>query len=335
MFVQGCQRTRLAQRTIRWVLPYPAGGTSDVLTRLLAQHLGPRLGQQVVVDNKPGANGLIGTDVVAKAAPDGYTMVIGVIGPLTVLPHLVKMPYDPLKDLAPVTMLASVANVVVVRKDSPYKSLTELMDAARARPGEVTFGSVGVGSSGQLSAGLLGGMAGVKFSNIGYSGGAPAMVDLLGGRLDFMFDNAPTSAPRVRSGELRALAITSSKRSPVMRTCVRSPSSVIRVRRWFVVWRPGSGEDAAADHRSPQPRTGRDPQGSGRQRATEAADVRPDAFDAGGVRGFYRQREPQVGQGHQGQQHQGRLRNRPGGCAISCTMMRPCKARHDGTRHGI
>ena len=203
-------------RTIRWVLPYPAGGAGDVLTRLLAQQLSSRLGQQVIVENRPGANGLIGTDIVAKAAPDGYTMVVGVIGPLTVLPHMVKMQFDPVKDLAPVTMLASVANIVVVRKDSPYKTLNDLLEAARTKPEKLTFGSVGVGSSGQLSAGLLGGMAGVKLSNIGYSGGNPAMMDLLGGRLDFMFDNAPTSAPRVRSGELRALAITSARRSPAM-----------------------------------------------------------------------------------------------------------------------
>lgn len=203
-------------RTIRWVLPYPAGGAGDVLTRLLAQQLSSRLGQQVIVENRPGANGLIGTDIVAKAAPDGYTMVVGVIGPLTVLPHMVKMQFDPVKDLAPVTMLASVANIVVVRKDSPYKTLNDLLEAARTKPEKLTFGSVGVGSSGQLSAGLLGGMAGVKLSNIGYSGGSPAMMDLLGGRLDLMFDNAPTSAPRVRSGELRALAITSARRSPAM-----------------------------------------------------------------------------------------------------------------------
>lgn len=201
-------------RTIRWVLPYPAGGTSDVITRVLALELSTRLGQQVVVDNRPGANGLIGTDQVAKAAPDGYTMVVGVIGPLAVLPHMVKMQFDPVRDLAPVTMMAAVANIVVVPKDSPYKSFGALIEAAKANPERITYGSVGIGSSGQLSAGLLNGMAGVKLSNVGYSGGSPAMMDLLGGRLNLMFDNAPTSAPRVRSGELRALAITSPRRSP-------------------------------------------------------------------------------------------------------------------------
>jgi tripartite-type tricarboxylate transporter receptor subunit TctC len=203
-------------RPLRWVLPYPAGGSGDVLTRTLAQQLATRLGQPVAVENRPGANGLIGSDAVAKAAPDGYTLLMGVIGPLSVLPHLVKMQYDPVKDLAPIAMLASVANIAVVRKDSPIKSLQELVEAARARPGELTYGTTGVGSSGQLSAGLLGGAAGVRFSNIGYGGGAPAMIDLLAGRLGFMFDNAPTAAARIRSGELRALATTAARRSGVM-----------------------------------------------------------------------------------------------------------------------
>ena len=203
-------------RPLRWVLPYPAGGSGDVLTRTVAQQLSLRLGQPVSVDVRPGANGLIGTDLVAKSAPDGYTIVLGVIGPLSVLPHLVKMQYDPVKDLAPVSMLASVPNIAVVRKDSPLRSLQELVDAARARPGEITYGTTGIGSSGQLSAGLLGGASGARFANIGYGGGAPAMIDLLAGRLGFMFDNAPTAAARIRSGDLRALAITSLRRSSVM-----------------------------------------------------------------------------------------------------------------------
>ena len=203
-------------RALRWVLPYPAGGTADVITRTLAQSLSQRLGQPVTVDVRPGANGLIGTDLVAKSAPDGYTLVLGVIGPLAVLPHLVKMQYDPVKDLAPVSMIASVPNIAVVRKDSPLRTLQELIDAARSRPGELTYGTTGIGSSGQLSVGLLGGMAGARFTNIGYGGGAPAMIDLLAGRLGFMFDNAPTAAVRIKSGDLRALAITSARRSSVM-----------------------------------------------------------------------------------------------------------------------
>jgi tripartite-type tricarboxylate transporter receptor subunit TctC len=218
-----------------------------VLTRNLAQHLSERVGSQVIVENRPGANGLIGTDAAAKSLPDGYTLVMGVIGPLTVMPHLVKMPYDPMKDLAPIAMLASVANIVVVPKDSPLTSMKDLIETARRRPGELAFGSVGVGSSGQLSAGLLSGMAGIKLSNIGYSGGAPAMTDLLGGRLAFMFDNAPTSLPRVRSGQLRALAITSARRSPLV------PELPTIAELGYPGYEAGSWFAALAPAQTPQP----------------------------------------------------------------------------------
>lgn len=234
-------------RPLRWVLPYPAGGSGDVLTRALAQQLSTRLGQPVTVDNRAGANGLIGSDVVAKAAPDGYTLLMGVIGPLSVLPHLVKMQYDPVKDLAPIALLASVANIAVVRKDSPINSLQDLVAAARARPGELTYGTTGIGSSGQLSAGLLGGAAGVRFANIGYSGGAPAMIDLLAGRLAFMFDNAPTAAARIRSGELRALAVTSARRSSVM------PEIPTVAELGFAGYEAGSWFGALAPAGTPQP----------------------------------------------------------------------------------
>ena len=234
-------------KPVRWVLPYPAGGTGDILTRNLAQHLSERLGQPVIVENRPGANGLIGTEAVAKAPPDGYTLVIGVIGPLTVMPHLVKMPYDPVKDLAPIAMLASVANIVVVPKESPLASMQDLIETARKRPGELTFGSVGVGSSGQLSAGLLHGMAGIRMTNVGYSGGAPAQTDLLGGRLSLMFDNAPTALPRVRSGQLRALAITSARRSPVV------PDLPTIAELGYPGYEAGSWFGALAPAQTPQP----------------------------------------------------------------------------------
>src|ERR1043166_6919247 len=132
----GAEAQSWPNRPIRWILPYPAGGSSDVITRILAQHLTERLGQQVLVDNRPGANGLIGTEIATKAQPDGYTWVVGVLGPLTVLPHMVKMPYDPIKDLAPVTMMASVPNLVVVRKDSPLTSFKDLIDPRPSPPGE-------------------------------------------------------------------------------------------------------------------------------------------------------------------------------------------------------
>ncbi len=202
-------------RSIRWVVPYAAGGTGDIVARAVAPGIAARIGREVVVENRTGANGLIGTEIVAHAPPDGHTMVLGVFGPLTVMPHLVRMPYDPLKDLVPVALMVSVPNLVVVPVTSPIHSMQDLLAAARARPGQLSYGSMGTGSSGQLSAGLLASMGDVRLMNVPYSGGAPAQLDLMGGRLDLMFDNAPGAILRVRDGSFRALAITSLKRSPV------------------------------------------------------------------------------------------------------------------------
>jgi tripartite-type tricarboxylate transporter receptor subunit TctC len=168
------------------------------------------------VENRPGANGLPGTEVVARSAGDGTTLVIGVFGPLTVMPHLVRMPFDPQKDLAPITNMVSVPALVVVPPNHPAQSFQDLVAMARARPGELNNGAVGVGSSGQLAAGLLATMGGGRFTTVNYSGGAPAQVDLMAGRLDVMFDNAPGALPRVRAGQLRPLAITSLERSPLL-----------------------------------------------------------------------------------------------------------------------
>jgi tripartite-type tricarboxylate transporter receptor subunit TctC len=210
------QQPAWPSRPIRWVAPYPAGGAGDIVTRTVAAGLPARLGQDVVVENRPGANGLIGTEAVARAAPDGYTIVLGVFGPLTVIPHMQRLNFDPRHDLAPVALMVSVPNLVVVPAASPIQSFADLVAAARARPGELPYGSVGVGSSGQLAAALLGSMAGIRMTNVPYSGGAPAQVDLIGGRLSMMFDNASASLPHIREGRLRALAITSDRRSPVL-----------------------------------------------------------------------------------------------------------------------
>lgn len=204
----------LPNRPMRWMVPYPAGGAADIASRLLAPAFAERLGRSIVVENRPGANGLPGTEAVARATGDGLTVVIGVFGPLTVMPHLVRMPFDPQRDLAPVSTMVSVPAIVVVPPNSPHRTFADLVAAARARPGELTNGSVGVGSSGQLAAGLLSTMGGGRFTTVNYSGGAPAQVDLMAGRIDVMFDNAPGALPRVRAGQLHALAVTSLARSP-------------------------------------------------------------------------------------------------------------------------
>jgi len=203
-------------RPIRWIVPYPAGGSADIVARAVAAGLAMRLGTQVVPENRPGANGLIGTQLVAQSPPDGYTIVLGVFGPLTVIPHMMRIGFDPLRDLAPISLMVSVPNLVVVPAASPIQSLRDLVEMARANPGQLTYGSVGVGSSGQLAAALLGAMAQVRMTNVPYSGGVPAQVDLIAGRLSMMFDNASASLPHIREGRLRAIAITSARRSPVL-----------------------------------------------------------------------------------------------------------------------
>ncbi len=207
----------LPDRTMRWIVPYPAGGTGDIVTRAIAPAVAERLGRTIVVENRPGANGLPGTETAVRAAGDGTTLVLGVFGPLTVMPHLVRMPFDPQHDLAPVSLMVSVPALVVVPPDCPTRSFQDLVAMARSRPGELSDGAVGVGSSGQLAAGLLATMGGGRLMTVNYSGGAPAQVDLMAGRLDVMFDNAPGALPRVRTGQLRALAITTSlQRSPLL-----------------------------------------------------------------------------------------------------------------------
>lgn len=206
----------LPDRTMRWIVPYAAGGTGDIVTRAIAPAVAERLGRTIVVENRPGANGLPGTETAVRAASDGTTLVLGVFGPLTVMPHLVRMPFDPQHDLAPVSLMVSVPALVVVPPDSPARSFQDLVALARSRPGELSNGAVGVGSSGQLAAGLLATMGGGRLMTVNYSGGAPAQVDLMAGRLDVIFDNAPGALPRVRTGQLRALAITSLQRSPLL-----------------------------------------------------------------------------------------------------------------------
>lgn len=206
----------LPDRPIRWIVPYSAGGTGDIVTRTVAPAVAERLGRTIVVENRPGANGLPGTEMVARSPGDGTTIVLGVFGPITVMPHLVRMPFDPQKDLAPVSLMVSVPAIVVVPPNHPAKNFMDLVAMARARPGELNNGAVGVGSSGQLAAGLLATMGGGRLTTVNYSGGAPAQVDLMAGRLDVMFDNAPAALPRVRAGTLRAVAVTSPRRSPLL-----------------------------------------------------------------------------------------------------------------------
>jgi tripartite-type tricarboxylate transporter receptor subunit TctC len=202
-------------RPIRFVVAFPPGGGTDIIARSIAQKLSGRLSQQVVVDNRPGAGGNIGTDVVAKSAPDGYTLLMGSAGPLAINASLfASMPFDPIRDLAPVTLAASTPNVLVVHPSLKAATVKELIALAKAHPGEINFASSGHGTPAHLAGELFNTMAGVKLVHVPYKGASPALADLLGGQVQIMFSTMPPALPHVKDGKLRALAVTSLKRSP-------------------------------------------------------------------------------------------------------------------------
>jgi tripartite-type tricarboxylate transporter receptor subunit TctC len=201
-------------KPVKIVVPYSAGGNADILGRTLAQKLGDALKQPFVVENRAGANGGIGTDFVAKSAPDGYTLLVTASGPITVNPTLYKsVPYDPIKDFAPISECAVYQYVLVTLADSPWKSIADIVAAARARPGAVSYGSTGVGGGNHLAGELFALATGTQLTHVPYKGSAPALADLLGGQLSMMFDTVITSVPQIRAGKLRAFAVSSAKRA--------------------------------------------------------------------------------------------------------------------------
>jgi tripartite-type tricarboxylate transporter receptor subunit TctC len=201
-------------KPVRIVVPYAAGGNADILGRTLAQKLGDALKQPFVVENRAGANGGIGTDFVAKSAPDGYTLLVTASGPLTVNPTLYKsVPYDPLRDFAPISECAVYQYVLVTLASSPWKSIADIVAAARAKPGAISYGSTGVGGGNHLSGELFALATGTQLTHVPYKGSAPALSDLLGGQLSIMFDTVITSVPQIRAGKLRAFAVSSARRA--------------------------------------------------------------------------------------------------------------------------
>ena len=204
-------------KPIRIVVPFPAGGTTDILARAVAQKLTETLGQSVVVDNRPGAGGNIGAELVAKSPPDGYTLLMGTVGTHAINPSLyAKMPYDHVKDFVPVILVAGVPNVLVVNPSVPANSVQELIAYIKANPGKVNFASSGSGTSIHLSGELFKTMAGVSMTHVPYKGSTPALTDLMGGQVQLMFDNLPSSLPQIKAGKLRALAVTSAQRASAL-----------------------------------------------------------------------------------------------------------------------
>ena len=200
-------------KPIRMVLPYPPGGGSDTIGRPLAQKLSESLGQQVIVENRGGANGNIGMEHAARAAPDGYTLVFALTAQLAVNPALYgKVPYDPVKDFAPITLLGTGAYILVVHPSLPAKTLKQLIALAKAQPGQIAYSSSGNGSGGHLAAELMNSMAGIRMLHVPYKGGGPALVDLIAGQVQVLFSTQLASWPHIQSGRIRALAVSTAKR---------------------------------------------------------------------------------------------------------------------------
>ena len=228
-------------RPIRVIVPFPAGQASDTIVRLVGDQLGRRLGQPIIVENKPGAGGNLGTEQGARAAADGYTLTIATAAlPISKLVYR-KLAYDPVKDFDPVTLMTVTPLVLVTRPNLPANNVKELVELARKSPGTLTFASSGQGTSHQLSSELLKALADVDMLHVPYRGSAPAHLDLMGGRVDIMFDNIVPVSPHIQSGKLKALAVTTKERAPALPsvpTMAESGYASFEAVAWFGVLAP-------------------------------------------------------------------------------------------------
>ena len=229
-------------KPVKWVVPFAPGGTTDILARTIGEKLTIALGQPIIVENRPGAGGALGAEFTAKAPADGYTIMGGTISTHAINASLYKnLPYDPVKDFAPITLIARVPNMLVVNPDIPAKNVGELIALMKANPGKYSFASSGNGTSQHLSGELFKSMAGVDMQHIPYKGSPPALQDVVGGQVSMTFDNITTAWPLAKAGKLRALAVTTAKRStvaPEVPTLAESGLAGYEVGSWQGVFAP-------------------------------------------------------------------------------------------------
>ena len=231
-------------KAVRMIVGFPAGGTSDIMARLTGRKLSEAWGQTFIIDNRPGAGGNIGTELVAKSAPDGYTLLVSPGSTLTSNPAVYsKVPFDTVRDFAPVTIIAGVPNALVVHPSLPVKNLKDLIALAKSRPGQLAYASTGAGQSTHLSAELLKLSAGINMIHVPYKGSAPALTDVVAGQVSVMFDNLPSVLPFIKSARLKPLAVSSATRSralPELPTVAESGLAGFDVTVWFAVLAPAA-----------------------------------------------------------------------------------------------
>ena len=236
--------TTFPAKPVRLIVPFTPGGSTDILARAIGQKLTEAWGQSVVIDNRPGAGGIIGMEAAAKAAPDGYTLVMGHIGTLAANPALYKgLPYDPVKDFAPVTLIAMVPNVLVVGPAVTSKSVAELVALAKSKPGKLDYGSGGNGSAAHLATEYFKLKAGIDVQHVPYKGTAPALSDLLGGQIAFMITGLPPALPQVKAGKLRILGVASAQRLkqfPDIPTIAESGVPGYEATQWYGILAPAA-----------------------------------------------------------------------------------------------
>ena len=217
LFAQAQDKYPNPAKTIMWICPYAAGGNADSRSRQVAKAMGTILGQPIIIDNKAGAGGNIGTEAIARGKPDGYTLGMGNLAPLAVNQSLFKkLNFDPLNDLTPICLIERGPLILMVRNDSPYKTVKDLVTAAKASPGKLSYGSGGIGGSHHLSGALFEHSAGIDMIHAPYKSGSAAATDLMGGQVHMMFEQMYAAMPSIQGGRMRALAITSKKRSPLL-----------------------------------------------------------------------------------------------------------------------
>jgi tripartite-type tricarboxylate transporter receptor subunit TctC len=262
-------------KPVRLIIPFPPGGSNDVVGRMIATKLGERLGKQVVVDNRPGAGGTIGTEIASNAAPDGYTLAI-ISSAHTVNPWLYKLSYDPIKSFVPVGILASGTNVLAVNPTFPVNSVKELVALAKQKPGEIQYASAGIGSFQHLGGELFKLEAGVDMLHVPFKGGGPAMIDVIGGHTNLVFSSLVQTTPHIKSGKLKPLGVGSAKRNPVLPdvpTIAEAGVPAYEALNWWGIVAPAGTPQAVVDKLHKAITEVQNAEDVKKQFATEGADI--------------------------------------------------------------